>query len=346
MQIPITKNPFGDHMLIIEFLRSRLRAATKGEGYLYGNGYVVTWAVAHLASLAQSHEIRLEWKAWRRDSLPTLPESWPLVIYKKTEDQFETVRRILLSPRVARVICATDAGRESTDCEAMCYMFGMRKTAIFAMVAVALSFGQTVRLNGLYLTMQRLGGSYTPTYYWFMPDGHVMSMAPDGGLTAADFQATCQKYPAYCGTFRQAGDQVSIMVGGSTRTVKVNAAPGGFQFDGLATIKADPIPAGTKLNGNYSGSGPRVVVSTGSGSSVSSAYSFQFMPDGTYKTESVGATRTSVASQASTAAANGTYGFNGTTLELTSNGQKVRHLAFFPYDGAIVIDGVICSKRR
>jgi DNA topoisomerase-3 len=93
-------------------IASVLGAAARGEGYLHGNGYVVTWAVGHLASLAQPHEIRPEWKAWRRDLLPMLPESWPLVVYEKTKDQFETVRKILLSPRVASVICATDAGRE------------------------------------------------------------------------------------------------------------------------------------------------------------------------------------------------------------------------------------------
>ena len=89
-----------------------LGAATKGEGYLHGNGFVVTWAIGHLASLAQPHEIHPEWKFWRRETLPMLPERWPLVVYEKTKDQFEVVRRILSSPRVGRVICATDAGRE------------------------------------------------------------------------------------------------------------------------------------------------------------------------------------------------------------------------------------------
>jgi DNA topoisomerase-3 len=41
-----------------------------------------------------------------------LPREWPLVVYEKTKDQFETVRRILTSPKVTRVVCATDAGRE------------------------------------------------------------------------------------------------------------------------------------------------------------------------------------------------------------------------------------------
>src|SRR3954463_3341884 len=89
-----------------------LGAGNKGAGYLHGNGYVVTWAIGHLASLAQPHEIRPEWKAWRRDALPMLPASWPLVVYDKTKEQFEIVRKILCSDRVGSVICATDAGRE------------------------------------------------------------------------------------------------------------------------------------------------------------------------------------------------------------------------------------------
>src|SRR6267154_5361415 len=89
-----------------------LGATTRGEGYLYGNGYVVTWAIGHLASLAQPHEIHPQWKSWRRETLPMLPEIWPLVVYEKTKDQFEVVRKILSSSRVGRVICATDAGRE------------------------------------------------------------------------------------------------------------------------------------------------------------------------------------------------------------------------------------------
>ena len=41
-----------------------------------------------------------------------LPSQWPLVVYPKTKDQFEIVKRILNSPKVSRVVCATDAGRE------------------------------------------------------------------------------------------------------------------------------------------------------------------------------------------------------------------------------------------
>ena len=77
-----------------------LGANAKGEGYMHGNGYVVTWAIGHLAALAQPHEINPEWKSWRRHLLPMLPEQWPLVVYEKTKGQFDTVKQILTSPKV------------------------------------------------------------------------------------------------------------------------------------------------------------------------------------------------------------------------------------------------------
>ena len=89
-----------------------LGANQKGDGYLHGNGYVITWAIGHLAALAQPHEIRPEWRSWRRNLLPMLPTEWPLVVYDRTKDQFEVVRKILNSPKISRLVCATDAGRE------------------------------------------------------------------------------------------------------------------------------------------------------------------------------------------------------------------------------------------
>ena len=89
-----------------------LGATSRGDGYLHGNRYVVTWAVGHLVSLAQPHEINEERRHGRRDLLPDPARRWPLVVYENTKDQFEVVERILNSPRVSRVVCATDAGRE------------------------------------------------------------------------------------------------------------------------------------------------------------------------------------------------------------------------------------------
>src|SRR5512132_2107362 len=89
-----------------------LNATKRGEGYLHGDGYIVTWAIGHLVALAQPHEIRPQWRSWRRDLLPMLPETWPLVVGDRTKDQFDVVQKILSSPKVSAIVCATDAGRE------------------------------------------------------------------------------------------------------------------------------------------------------------------------------------------------------------------------------------------
>jgi len=89
-----------------------LNATKRGDGYLHGDGWVVTWAIGHLVALAQPGEMKPEWKSWRRDQLPMLPQQWPLVIPEQTKDQFEVVRRILTSAKISSIVCATDAGRE------------------------------------------------------------------------------------------------------------------------------------------------------------------------------------------------------------------------------------------
>src|ERR1700688_2494429 len=89
-----------------------LGADKRGTGYLQGNGYVVTWAIGHLFSLAEPHQINPMWRQWRLEALPILPDQWPLVVYERSKEQFEVVQKILMSPRVSSIVCATDAGRE------------------------------------------------------------------------------------------------------------------------------------------------------------------------------------------------------------------------------------------
>ena len=78
-----------------------------------------TWSpgpIGHLVALAQPHEINPEWRQWRFDLLPMLPEQWPLVVYEKTKDQFEVVRKILKSPtRVADRLRDGRRARGRTD---------------------------------------------------------------------------------------------------------------------------------------------------------------------------------------------------------------------------------------
>ncbi|PWU20957.1 MAG: RecQ family ATP-dependent DNA helicase [Bdellovibrio sp.] len=85
-------------------------ALKQGVGFLHGGGFTVTWAIGHLVTLPEPHQINAAWKTWSFAHLPMLPAQWPLVVAEKTRAQFETVRKVL--DRCDEVICATDAGRE------------------------------------------------------------------------------------------------------------------------------------------------------------------------------------------------------------------------------------------
>lgn len=89
-----------------------LGANGRGDSCLVGSGYVVTWAIGHLVSIAEPHEMNPIYKAWRWDRLPILPNEWRLKVLEKTADHFEKIKTILTANDVTGIVCATDAGRE------------------------------------------------------------------------------------------------------------------------------------------------------------------------------------------------------------------------------------------
>ena len=90
-----------------------LGARRKGEGFLEGNGYVVTWALGHLVQFAEPDDYGPPWKGrWAFSQLPMLPEPWKLNTGRSTYAQFQVVRQLLNDAAHDRIVCATDAGRE------------------------------------------------------------------------------------------------------------------------------------------------------------------------------------------------------------------------------------------
>ena len=89
-----------------------LGAKARGEGYLYGEEYVITWAIGHLVSLCEPGEVDERYRQWRMADLPMLPERIPLKVLPNTRAQFEVVRKLMNSSRIGSIICATDSARE------------------------------------------------------------------------------------------------------------------------------------------------------------------------------------------------------------------------------------------
>lgn len=82
------------------------------DGYLEGNGYLVSWCYGHLIELAQPDGYGEVYKQWNFKSLPIFPGNWKYVIKKDTKSQFQILKNLMNDQRVTSVVCATDAGRE------------------------------------------------------------------------------------------------------------------------------------------------------------------------------------------------------------------------------------------
>ncbi|MEK9197331.1 DNA topoisomerase III [Lysinibacillus halotolerans] len=89
-----------------------LKCNKKGNGYLEGEKYIVTWALGHLVTLADPESYDLKYKTWNLEDLPMLPERLKLTVIKQSGKQFNAVKSQLLRGDVTEIIIATDAGRE------------------------------------------------------------------------------------------------------------------------------------------------------------------------------------------------------------------------------------------
>ncbi|GAA0179593.1 DNA topoisomerase III [Clostridium sediminicola] len=89
-----------------------LNCNKKGNGYLEGSKYIVTWALGHLVTLADPQAYDKKYEAWKLEDLPMLPKHLKLVVIKQTGKQFTNVKNQMTRKDVSEIVIATDAGRE------------------------------------------------------------------------------------------------------------------------------------------------------------------------------------------------------------------------------------------
>ena len=91
---------------------SALGVKSGADGSFQGNGYIVSWCVGHLVSPMDAAGYNENFKKWRYDDLPILPEPFRYVIAPGKEAAFENLRTLMNRPDVDTVVNACDAGRE------------------------------------------------------------------------------------------------------------------------------------------------------------------------------------------------------------------------------------------
>lgn len=89
-----------------------LGVTEKQNGYVEGNGYIVSWCVGHLVGLANADSYDEKYKQWNIDDLPIIPENWIFNVSNDKDEQFSVLRSLMNDDRITEVINACDAGRE------------------------------------------------------------------------------------------------------------------------------------------------------------------------------------------------------------------------------------------
>lgn len=89
-----------------------LGATSRHEGYLEGNGYLVTWTFGHLCCLKEPSDYSETWKHWSMSALPMIPSRFGIRLinndsYKK---QFKIISELIL--KCDEIINCGDAGQE------------------------------------------------------------------------------------------------------------------------------------------------------------------------------------------------------------------------------------------
>lgn len=106
MQLVIAEKPS-----VAMSIAAVIGADERKDGYMEGNGYLVSWCVGHLAGLADASHYG-DFKKWRYEDLPILPETWETVIAPDKKEPFNTLKTLMHRKDVTELVCATDAGRE------------------------------------------------------------------------------------------------------------------------------------------------------------------------------------------------------------------------------------------
>ena len=107
MQLVIAEKPS-----VAQSLSKVLGAAMRRDGYLEGNGFLVSWCFGHLAGLADADVYDTRYANWKMEDLPIIPSSFRFRIAEDKRNQFDILQKLMRREDVTDIINACDAGRE------------------------------------------------------------------------------------------------------------------------------------------------------------------------------------------------------------------------------------------
>ena len=107
MRLIVTEKPS-----VAASLSAVLGAKKRGDGFLEGEGWLISWCFGHLVELAPVEAYGEQYKRWSYDALPILPDVWKYTTSEGKGKQLSVLRGLMNRADVESIVCATDAGRE------------------------------------------------------------------------------------------------------------------------------------------------------------------------------------------------------------------------------------------
>ncbi len=114
----ITEKP----SVAMEFSKALKINATRKDGYLESEEWIITWCVGHLVTMSYPEKYDENLKYWRLDTLPFIPKEWKYEIIKNVEKQFNIVKSLLQRQDVEEIYNAGDSGREGEYIQRLVFM--------------------------------------------------------------------------------------------------------------------------------------------------------------------------------------------------------------------------------
>ncbi len=102
----------GEKPSVSRALAKVLKAEKKEDGYLVGEGCLVSWCFGHLAEYASPETYDERYAKWDFSDLPIIPEKWELTVAKDKKGQLVVLKKLLCRKDLEYVVNACDAGRE------------------------------------------------------------------------------------------------------------------------------------------------------------------------------------------------------------------------------------------
>ena len=108
MKLLITEKP----SVAMEFAKALKINATRKNGYLESNEWLITWCVGHLVTMSYPEKYDENLKYWNLNTLPFIPKEWKYELIPAVENQFNIINTLLKRDDIEVIYNAGDSGRE------------------------------------------------------------------------------------------------------------------------------------------------------------------------------------------------------------------------------------------